>query len=334
MLSANGHTVFEQKASAPAVSARKPSAPKTSANAASAVTNTSSVSSWPMPTWRMSLKALLLTSALLPLVMTTGIQPALALSVTADGAALSEPNSTLPAPAPAIDHNGKPSPEGQNAQAAPPAAPASPAVPATPATPASPATPATPASPASPASPPTVSVDPDDGPSLPPSKGGTRTADDTAPVQIIRDLSTLPAPVRAMRDKLIEAATTGDISKLKPLVGTGRDRADIMNIDGDDPIETLKSFSGDPDGQEILAIMIDILSTGAARFDAGTPDETYVWPYFTGKSLAALTPQERVELLRIITAGDLMGMEDRDNYSFYRIGITPDGKWKFLSGGD
>ncbi len=276
--------------------------------------------------------ALFAACALLPLAITLESRPALALSVTADGTSLTAESSTLPKPAPAIDHSAKPAADGQNAQVTQPAAPST-----------SGATSGSPAAPAAPAAPgttplgtpsPTVTVDPDDGPSLPPSKGGTRSADDTAPVQIIRDLSALPAPVRAMRDKLIEAATTGDISKLKPLVGTGRDRADIMNIDGDDPVETLKSFSGDPDGQEILAIMIDILSTGAARFDAGTPDETYVWPYFTGKSLAALTAPERVELLRIITAGDLMGMEDRDNYSFYRIGITPDGKWKFLSGGD
>lgn len=42
----------------------------------------------------------------------------------------------------------------------------------------------------------------------------------------------------------------------------------------------------------------------------------------------------KVELLRIITAGDLADMQEYGNYSFYRIGISPDGKWKFFTAGD
>ena len=41
-----------------------------------------------------------------------------------------------------------------------------------------------------------------------------------------------------------------------------------------------------------------------------------------------------MELLRIITAGDLADMQEYGNYSFYRIGISPDGKWKFFTAGD
>ncbi|AYD00338.1 hypothetical protein [Neorhizobium sp. NCHU2750] len=156
-------------------------------------------------------------------------------------------------------------------------------------------------------------------------------AADQKPAEIIRDLSTLPAPVKAMREKIIEAAASGDVERMRPLMETSQKSQDG---DNDDPIETLKGFSGDPDGQEILAIILDLLSTGVARVDAGTPDEVYVWPYFVGKPLADLTPPERVELLRIVTAGDLMGMEEAGNYNFYRLGITPDGKWKFIAGGD
>jgi hypothetical protein len=154
------------------------------------------------------------------------------------------------------------------------------------------------------------------------------------PVEIIRDMSTLPEPVKKMREQLIEAAASGDVERLRALLGTGANKTLIMNNDSEDPIDTLKSFSGDPDGQEILAILIDILSAGAARVDAGKPDELYVWPYFVGKNLETLTPPERVDLLRIVTAGDLIGMQENGNYNFYRLGITPDGEWKFLTGGD
>ena len=159
-------------------------------------------------------------------------------------------------------------------------------------------------------------------------------ASDTPTAEIIRDLSTLPQPVRQMRERLVEAAASGDIERLRPLIEGTPKPPQIMNGESTDPVETLKSFSGDPDGQEILAIMLDILSTGVARVEAGTPDETYVWPYFAGKPLDTLTPPERVELLRIVTAGDLLGMEENNNYNFYRIGITPDGQWRFMTGGD
>jgi hypothetical protein len=157
---------------------------------------------------------------------------------------------------------------------------------------------------------------------------------DDAPVEIIHDLSTLPAPVKAMREQIVEAAASGDIERLRPLFGSGDTQTNVMNNEFEDPIDALKNFSGDAEGQELLAIMLDILSTGTARFDAGTPDEAYVWPYFAGKPLKTLTPPERVDLLRIVTAGDLAGMEENGNYNFFRLGIAPDGKWKFFSGGD
>ncbi|WP_117194225.1 hypothetical protein [Rhizobium terrae] len=154
------------------------------------------------------------------------------------------------------------------------------------------------------------------------------------PLEIIRDLSKLPAPIKHMREQIVEAAASGDIERLRPLFGTGASQTNVMNNEFEDPIEALKNFSGDANGQEILAIILDILSTGAAHFDVGTPDEAYVWPYFTGKALGSLTPPERVDLLRIVTAGDLAGMEENGNYNFFRLGIGPDGKWKFFSGGD
>lgn len=157
---------------------------------------------------------------------------------------------------------------------------------------------------------------------------------DQPPAEIIRDLSALPAPVKAMREKMVEAAASGDIERLRPLMQNPIKPPQIMNGEAEDPIDTLKSFSGDPDGQEILAIILDLLASGAARIDAGTPDEVYVWPYFVGKPLSQLSPPERVELLRIVTAGDLMGMEEAGNYNFYRIGISPDGHWKFMAAGD
>lgn len=153
-------------------------------------------------------------------------------------------------------------------------------------------------------------------------------------VVIEHDISKAPEAVRKLRQQIIDAAATGDIEKLRPFIAAGQKEFRIDGNDGEDPIAALKSYSGDTDGLEVLAIIIDLLSTGYAHIDAGTPHEAYVFPYFAGKPLNTLTPPEKVELLRIITAGDLADMQEYGNYSFYRIGISPDGKWKFFTAGD
>lgn len=154
-----------------------------------------------------------------------------------------------------------------------------------------------------------------------------------APVEVLSDVSKIPAPVARMRELIVEAAASGDIERLRPLLGKGPTQTQVGEGD-EDPIKTLKSLSGDGEGMEILAIMLDVLSTGFVDVDKGTPDELYVWPYFAEKPLSSLTPPEKVDLLRLVTAGDYAGMEEFGSYNFYRIGITPDGQWKFFIGGD
>jgi hypothetical protein len=164
----------------------------------------------------------------------------------------------------------------------------------------------------------------------------SKPADNTPEMSVVieHDISKAPEPVRKLRQQIIDAAASGDIEKLRPFIAAGQNQFRIDGSDSEDPIAALKSYSGDPDGLEVLAIIIDLLSTGYAHIDAGTPDEAYVFPYFAGKPLNTLTAPEKVELLRIITAGDLADMQEFGNYSFYRVGISPDGKWKFFTAGD
>ena len=160
------------------------------------------------------------------------------------------------------------------------------------------------------------------------------TPEEPAP-EVIYDIEKAPEPVRRMRQLIIDAATTGDISKLNPLMNPGPDQTAVpLQNPEQDPIEALKAISGDSEGVEILAILLDIFSTGFVQLDKGTAEEAYVWPYFAGKSLGLLTPKEKVELLRIVTAGDVAEMQEYGNYNFFRVGITPDGRWKFLTVGD
>ena len=60
----------------------------------------------------------------------------------------------------------------------------------------------------------------------------------------------------------------------------------------------------------------------------------YIWPYFTRYPLDKLLGPQMVELFRLITAGDFQDMQDKGVYSFYRVGIGPDGTWHFFEDGD
>lgn len=155
------------------------------------------------------------------------------------------------------------------------------------------------------------------------------------PPEFIIDPSKLPEPVQKLRVAIVEAAASGDIERLRPYLQTGSESTQVSIGDApEDPIAALKSLSGDPDGREVLAILLDVLSTGAALTDKGTENETYVWPYFAEKPLDTLSPPEMVELYRIVTAGDVEDMKEFGGYNFYRVGISPDGKWKFFVAGD
>lgn len=160
--------------------------------------------------------------------------------------------------------------------------------------------------------------------------------DPEAPLpEIVYDLSRLPEPVQRMRNLLVEAAKTGDIEKLRPLIGTGEDMPQISfgDVEGD-PIAFLKSLSGDGEGQEILAIMEEVLSAGYVHLGEGTDEDLYVWPYFFGMPLEKLDPRQKVELFKIVTAGDYEDMKQYGTYVFYRLGITPEGRWAFFVAGD
>jgi len=163
----------------------------------------------------------------------------------------------------------------------------------------------------------------------------TGSAAEDVTVEILTDPAMLPESAQRMRQLILEAAATGDPEKLRPLLGTGPTATQLAfgQIDAD-PVDYLRSISGDAEGQEILAILIDLLNAGFVRIDAGNADETYVWPYFAALPLESLSPPQRVELLRLVTAGDVEDMKAYGAYNFYRIGISPDGEWRFFMAGD
>ncbi|RCS23204.1 hypothetical protein DUT91_12880 [Phyllobacterium salinisoli] len=156
-----------------------------------------------------------------------------------------------------------------------------------------------------------------------------------SPPVVEYDIEKLPTAVKQTRQHILEAAKSGNIEALRPLIGTGEDMT-ALSLSGyeGDPIDYLKGISGDSNGQEVLAILVDLLETGFVHLDAGGANELYVWPYFFAYPIDKLTPPQMVELYQIITAGDYEDMKTFGAYIFYRIGISPDGKWQFFVAGD
>ena len=166
-------------------------------------------------------------------------------------------------------------------------------------------------------------------------RGGAvvRVPPDQIPV-VEYDPAKLPPPVRRLREQIIEAAASGDPERMRAIFEANGEPPALTVTEADDPIDSLKALSGDPEGREILAIIIEVLEAGYVHVDVGTPDEMYVWPYFARYPVDALTPPQLVELFKLVFSGDYDDMKSYGAYISYRIGLGPDGTWRFFLVGD
>jgi hypothetical protein len=177
--------------------------------------------------------------------------------------------------------------------------------------------------------------------SRPPVPPGSFKADAhvTAPNQpgvpaIMADLARLPEPVARTRARILAAARTGDLAKLVAEMKASATMPVFSFSEDKDPIAFWKANYPDSDGIEVLSILITILRSNFVHVDQGTAQEIYLWPYFARLPLKTLTPEQKVELFSIITGADYKDMIDFGAYSFYRLGIAPDGTWHFFVSGD
>ena len=104
--------------------------------------------------------------------------------------------------------------------------------------------------------------------------------------------------------------------------------------DDKDPAAFWKANYPDSDGVEVLSILTEILEAPFVHVERGTPEEMYLWPYFARMPLKRLSAEQKVALFRIVTGADYRDMIDFGAYSFYRLGIGPDGVWHYFVSGD
>lgn len=140
----------------------------------------------------------------------------------------------------------------------------------------------------------------------------------------------LPAPVARMRQRLLAAAYSGDLMRLRAVMQSNEMPPVLSVNEVADPIEYLKAQSGDGQGLELLAILTDVLESSWVRLAPGTPQEMYVWPAYAALPLDKLEPAQLVELYKIVTSSDLEEMKGVGRYTFYNVGIGPDGTWHWF----
>lgn len=155
-----------------------------------------------------------------------------------------------------------------------------------------------------------------------------------APPEIITDLSRLPQPVARMRERILAAARSGELKKVVTAMQTNETMPIFSLGEEKDPVAFWKRTYPDSDGLEALAILIGVLEAPYVHVEKGTAQEIYLWPYFARMPLKTLTLEQKVELFRIVTGADYKDMFDFGAYSFYRVGIGPDGTWHFFVSGD
>ena len=137
-----------------------------------------------------------------------------------------------------------------------------------------------------------------------------------------------------MRDAMLEAAYSGDLEQLRTVLESNELKPVFSYGKDTDPIAFWKRISGDGEGREVLAALTEVLEAGFVRLEPGTPRELYVWPYFHVLDPKALTPEQQVELLRMVSPKELEAMRQEGSYLHYRVGIGPDGTWHYFVRGD
>jgi len=147
--------------------------------------------------------------------------------------------------------------------------------------------------------------------------------------QVLYDFSALPEPVRRMLTNIAGAAESGNIEAMRTVFESNELKPMVTTSFVDDPIAFWKKASADGTGRDVLAAMLNVLSSGYVRMGKGK-DEIFVWPYFAETDLAKLTPAQEVELYRIVPPELALAMKKSGKYAYYRLGVSPTGVWQYF----
>src|SRR4029450_6176307 len=125
--------------------------------------------------------------------------------------------------------------------------------------------------------------------------GATPAAPPGETPKVLYDFNTLPDPVKRMLQQIGDAAQAGDIEKMRPVFESNELKPMVTTAYVDDPIAFWKKASADGTGRDVLAAMLNVMTSGFVRKGQGK-EEIFVWPYFAETDLAKLTPTQECKI--------------------------------------
>ncbi len=140
----------------------------------------------------------------------------------------------------------------------------------------------------------------------------------------------LPTAVAEMLDGIQVAIKSGRIEDLRTPIAWNELPPVIARDNVTDPIAYWKQQSADGEGREILAILAAIIDAGHAILPVGRDVENsklYVWPRFAEQPLDKLTPEDEVQLYRLVPPTMFKVMREKKQWTWYRLAIGADGTW-------
>jgi len=147
--------------------------------------------------------------------------------------------------------------------------------------------------------------------------------------EVLYDAAATPKLVQRILGMIVLAAQSGEIEEMRAVLETNELKPMVAAKHIDDPIAYWKSQSVDGTGRDILANMLDMLSTGFVLTGKGDTG-MYVWPYFAEIDLTTLSPKEQVELYRLVPPEQAKAMMASGKYTGYRLGVAPNGIWHYF----
>jgi len=147
--------------------------------------------------------------------------------------------------------------------------------------------------------------------------------------EVIYDFNRLPDPITETLQSIVVAAQSGNIDDMLPVLEENELPPMLSDKAVGDPIAFWKKQSADGKGQDILAAMLNVFSSGFLRKGEGK-QAMYIWPYFAEMDLTKLTPAQDVDLYRIVPPPQGIEMKKSGKYTYYRAGIGADGVWHYF----
>lgn len=136
----------------------------------------------------------------------------------------------------------------------------------------------------------------------------------------------LPDLTSQMHEDLIEAATIGDLDEVRDLFESNELAPVLTDEHISDPIDYWKKVSVDGSARDIMAAIAEVFSLPPVK----NKDGDFIWPYLAQVQLKNLTPEQQIDLFRLVGPKQAAKMLETGQYNYYEAKIGKDGTWHYF----